>query len=325
MRWLASAMVCRPEEQKRFTVMPGTVTGHPARMAIWRAMFQPVAPSGLAQPMITSSTSPASTLARSSAACTTWPPIVAPCVMLSAPRQLLQSGVLAVETITASFIEFPSFLGELQQKRRRFPLGSLIAFLKGLDGSHNFVESYCVRVEHRPAAVRREAIAGEVDHVDVGSAQGDAFFEDVGAFVDQRVDQALYDLFVRNFSFGNFYFRPVSVEELVDLRVRDRLAVAGFVFIEAFAGFLAEAALLADAVGDFRVDEVGALLIAALPDLPADVVACHVVHGEWTHRHAELGHRAVDLLRGGAFVEEKQALLAVLLQHAVADETVAHA
>ena len=46
-RWLASAMVCRPEEQKRFTVMPGTVTGQPARIAIWRAMFQPVAPSGI--------------------------------------------------------------------------------------------------------------------------------------------------------------------------------------------------------------------------------------------------------------------------------------
>ena len=39
MRCAASAMVCRPEEQKRFTVMPGTVTGQPARIAIWRAML----------------------------------------------------------------------------------------------------------------------------------------------------------------------------------------------------------------------------------------------------------------------------------------------
>jgi len=112
MRCAASAMVCSPEEQKRFTVMPGTLTGQPARSAIWRAMFQPAAPSGLAQPMMTSSTSWQSTLARSSAACTTCPPIFAPCVMLSAPFQLLQSGVRAVETITASVIEPPSFLGE---------------------------------------------------------------------------------------------------------------------------------------------------------------------------------------------------------------------
>src|SRR3954452_16207122 len=116
-RWEASAIVCRPEEQKRFTVIPGTLIGQPARSAIWRALFQPVAPSGLAQPMITSSTSSASTLARSRAACTTCPPIFAPCVMFRAPRQLLQRGVRAVETITASFfmllIEPPSFLGEL--------------------------------------------------------------------------------------------------------------------------------------------------------------------------------------------------------------------
>ena len=129
MRWLASAMVCRPEEQKRFTVMPGTELGQPARTAICRAMFQPVAPSGLAQPMITSSTSSASTLARSSAACTTCPPIFAPCVMLSAPRQLLQSGVRAVETMTASVMEIlPG------QTLKRFP--SLANFASRGAGFH---------------------------------------------------------------------------------------------------------------------------------------------------------------------------------------------
>src|SRR5215510_8583085 len=69
-------------------------------------MFQPVAPSGLAHPMITSSTSDGSSLARSKACFTTWPPIVAPCVRLSAPRQDLQSGVRAVDTITASVMDF---------------------------------------------------------------------------------------------------------------------------------------------------------------------------------------------------------------------------
>ena len=45
-RCAAMAMVCRPEEQKRFTVTPAVVTGQPARSAIWRAMLAPVAPSG---------------------------------------------------------------------------------------------------------------------------------------------------------------------------------------------------------------------------------------------------------------------------------------
>src|SRR6516164_11463432 len=122
-RWAAIAIVCRPDEQKRLTVIPEVVTGHPARMAICRAMFRPVAPSGFPQPMITSSMSPGSTPARLMACCSTWPPIVAPWVMLSAPRQLLQSGVRAVETITASGIGDPwSFVlrGEPQPANHLF-------------------------------------------------------------------------------------------------------------------------------------------------------------------------------------------------------------
>jgi hypothetical protein len=38
--WLAAmAMVCRPDEQKRFTETPAVVTGMPASRAAWRPMF----------------------------------------------------------------------------------------------------------------------------------------------------------------------------------------------------------------------------------------------------------------------------------------------
>ena len=106
MRCAARAMVCRPDEQKRFTVMPQTLIGQPAISAIWRAMFMPVAPSGLAQPMMTSSTCAASMPARAMACCTAWPPRVAPWVMLNAPFQLLASGVRAVDTITAEVMNY---------------------------------------------------------------------------------------------------------------------------------------------------------------------------------------------------------------------------
>src|SRR6516162_2516384 len=59
-RCAAMAIACRPELQKRLTVTPETVTGRPARTAERRAMFWPVARSGMAQPRITSSTSPGS-------------------------------------------------------------------------------------------------------------------------------------------------------------------------------------------------------------------------------------------------------------------------
>src|SRR5678815_5478521 len=51
-RCAAITIVCSPLEQKRLTVMPLVVIGSPARKAIWRAMLLPVAPSGVAQPMI---------------------------------------------------------------------------------------------------------------------------------------------------------------------------------------------------------------------------------------------------------------------------------
>ena len=100
-------MVCRPDEQKRLTVTPETLTGAPARIAETRATLEPVVPSGAAQPRITSSTSPSSTLARSAACLITCAPMSAPCVSLKMPRNALPIGVRAVETMTASAIEFP--------------------------------------------------------------------------------------------------------------------------------------------------------------------------------------------------------------------------
>ena len=58
--WAALAIACSPEEQNRLIVVPDVVTGQPAQMAAFLAMFMPVSPSGIPQPMITSSTAPGS-------------------------------------------------------------------------------------------------------------------------------------------------------------------------------------------------------------------------------------------------------------------------
>src|SRR6266404_1213891 len=106
-RWAAIEMVCRPDEQKRLTVTPDTLTGAPARIAETRATLEPVVPSGAAQPRITSSTSASSTLARSAACLMTCAPMSAPWVSLKMPRNALPIGVRAVETMTASAMGFP--------------------------------------------------------------------------------------------------------------------------------------------------------------------------------------------------------------------------
>src|SRR5262245_65530917 len=50
-------IVCRLEAQKRFTVVPGTVSGSPASSATRRARFIPWRSCGKPQPIITSTTS----------------------------------------------------------------------------------------------------------------------------------------------------------------------------------------------------------------------------------------------------------------------------
>src|SRR6185312_13487625 len=101
----AIAIACRPEEQNRFTVTPGTETGKPANIAVRRATFNPCAPCGCAQPRITSSISPGSSCgvlrktsfrqcaARSSGR-----------VMLNDPRNDFASPVRELATTTASLI-----------------------------------------------------------------------------------------------------------------------------------------------------------------------------------------------------------------------------
>ncbi len=46
MRPAAIAIACRPEAQKRFTVVPAMLIGRPARTIAWRATLRPVVPSG---------------------------------------------------------------------------------------------------------------------------------------------------------------------------------------------------------------------------------------------------------------------------------------
>src|SRR6185437_11011388 len=84
--------------------MPAVETGHPAQITDSRAILLPVAPSGMPQPMKTSSTSAASMPALAMALLMACPPITAPWVWLKLPRRDLARPVRAVETITASFM-----------------------------------------------------------------------------------------------------------------------------------------------------------------------------------------------------------------------------
>ena len=104
------ATVCRPLEQKRLIVAPGTSTGKPALRSESRAMFSPCEASGMAQPQSTSSslagsrpTRPTVSFITKALSSTGW-------TLASAPFFLpFATGVRAALTITASRIVVSSF------------------------------------------------------------------------------------------------------------------------------------------------------------------------------------------------------------------------
>src|SRR5262245_28143692 len=108
MWWAAMAIDWSPDEQKRLTVVPATVTGSPARMAATRAMLWPWVPCGWPQPKMTSSTSVSSTwgtLPRASLMA--WAARSSGRVRLKEPRCDLARGVRELATTTASLMGVP--------------------------------------------------------------------------------------------------------------------------------------------------------------------------------------------------------------------------
>ncbi|MNE10904.1 hypothetical protein D3C80_1036390 [compost metagenome] len=103
------------------------------------------------------------------------------------------------------------------------------------------------------------------------------------------------------------------------------LALAAFVDVHAAAGLLAIAAEGVQLVGQAVVAGVAGEDFAQRgADQVADVDADQVVHAQHAHGQAEVGQHAVDLRRGGAFEQQAMGFAGVGLEHAVADEAVAH-
>src|SRR6185369_554312 len=123
-----------------------------------------------------------------------------------------------------------------------------------------------VRVEHGAAAMDGEAVAVDVDDVDIAGPEREAFLQDLGALVDEGVDAALEDLLVADRAALDAPLLGGLRDERFDLGIRHRRAAALLVAIPAGARLLAEAAHLADAVGDGGVAQAavaGGLLALA--------------------------------------------------------------
>src|SRR6185436_1685534 len=263
-------------------------------------MLPPVAPSGVAQPMITSSTSAGSSLARSSACLTTWPPMVAPWVMLRAPRQDLHSGVRAVETITASVIcvfstipkscrcstspvELPAFTRETFKQWRWRP-ELTVRLVKPLHARIHLIQTDGVGIEHRAASVARETVTVEIDDIDVARAQGNTLVQNLRSLVDQRIHATLQNFLVADLTpFDAGILRGLD-DERFDYGVGDRSAIAGLISVPARASFLPEAPQLADLIRHLGIAQIRRTRSGlSLADIPAHIESRQVAHREGSH------------------------------------------
>src|SRR5580704_13320698 len=171
--------------------------------------------------------------------------------------------------------------------------------------------------------MRGEAIAVEIDNVDIDCAKREAFLEDSRAFVDERVDATFDDFLRRNFALLDSLFAAPGLHQLRDFGVRD-LAALLIVAIPACARLLAEAAHFAQFVFGERLADAQLFEMAMLfANAPTDVEAGEIGDRERAHRHSEIVERAINGFDAGALFDEELSFAAIGMKHAIADESAA--
>ena len=178
---------------------------------------------------------------------------------------------------------------------------------------------------HGPAPKNWEPVARDVDHVDVTGFGGDALLQNASAFIDQGEDQALDDFFIGDFSKGQAMLRAMVVQELLHQGGMHRISFSACVIVPTGASFLPKATQVADQVNHGAVLHVRCFLVAPFSDGPPNVVARQVAHLERSHGKPEAFNGLIDLFGRAALFKQKTSLPGVLLDHSVADETIANA
>ena len=135
----------------------------------------------------------------------------------------------------------------------------------------------------------------------------------------------MHNFFIRNFAGANAFSGAVFFNHLDHQGTWNGIALTSLVVVPACTCLLTVAAHLAQEIGRFAVLHAWALDISAFANGPTNVVACQISHSERTHGKTKFFNGLVDLSRCTTFFNEEASLSAVLLNHAVANEAIAHA
>ena len=124
---------------------------------------------------------------------------------------------------------------------------------KGADALIHGFEANAVSVKHGTTKIGREAIAIDVDDINIAGALGNAFFQNFGSFVHQGVHQPLDDFLTADRPPRHPLFFGVIDNQLLNARVGSGGAIAGGVGVIPGAGLLAVASELTNTVGNRAV------------------------------------------------------------------------
>src|SRR5271154_6920213 len=161
------------------------------------------------------------------------------CVTAFGPKRTSRVFMARVVTVSIMRRERSSASGKTLQQRSGLPQFTK-TLMEFADALVHVLEANGVRVPHGPAAIGGEAVAGHVNHVNVGGALGVTFFQNARAFVDQSVDAALHDLLSGDGSPRNPSLNRGFFDQGVNFRVGDGFAVAA-VAVPTGSGLLAPA------------------------------------------------------------------------------------
>src|SRR5229473_3698922 len=211
----------------------------------------------------------------------------------------MRSCVISIQSLTAiswpirsrnaarswmSIIVEATALGyELLQKRRRLPVraeaGAVVLHARQHRG-----KAHRVGVKHRTAAMTRKSEAVAVDDVDIAGAKRKTFLEHARPFVGQCRRDPCDDLLVGDSLASEATPGRRLGRQLLDERIRNPRATAGFVPVPSRACFLTVAAHRKQAVGHLRLRTLRARLAGGgevLPDPGADVDPGDILHAVW--------------------------------------------
>src|SRR5215469_5341838 len=136
---------------------------------------------------------------------------------------------------------------EAPQQRSGCPELS-VSTVEMADAFKHVLQPHSVRIPHGTAAIRGEAVAIDVDDVDIDRAQGEALLKDVRAFIHQRIHAAIDDLLLGNVALRDIRFRSPIANHAPYFRIGNGAAIL-IVLVPTCPGLLTIAADFAKAIG----------------------------------------------------------------------------